>query len=79
MIKVILIKTVKFEGILNTPDDSDIGFFNECDLKCPFKIKEKTMKFPFCPEKISPQEKVSEYMKEMKLINYTRNKNLTCD
>ena len=39
------------EELLNTPDDSDIGYFVEVDLKYSDKIKEKTKNFPFCPEK----------------------------
>ena len=38
------------EEILNTPDDSDIGYFLENDLMYPDNIKEKTKNFPFCPE-----------------------------
>ena len=40
----------KLEEILNTPDDRDIGYFFEVDLKYPDKIKEKTKTFPFSPE-----------------------------
>ena len=36
---------VKVENILNTPDDSDIGYFVEVDLKYTDKIKEKTKHF----------------------------------
>ena len=46
-------KDVKLEDILNTPDDSDIGYFLEIDvvdLNSPDKIKDKTKKFPFAPE-----------------------------
>ena len=43
----------KLEEILNTPDDSDIGYFVEVDLKHPDNIKEKTKSFPFPPEKKS--------------------------
>ena len=38
---------VRLECILDTPDDIDIGFFIEVDLKCPDNIKEKTKHFPF--------------------------------
>ena len=41
---------VKLEDILNTHDDSDIGYLIEVDLKYPDNIKEKTKNFPFCPE-----------------------------
>ena len=40
----------KLEEILNTPDDSDIGYFVEVDLKYPDNIKEETKNFPFTPE-----------------------------
>ena len=42
---------VKLEDILNTPDDSDIGYFIEVDLNYPDNIKEKTKNFPFAPVK----------------------------
>ena len=32
---------VKLEDILNTPDDSEIGYFIEVDLKCSDKKKRK--------------------------------------
>ena len=38
------------DKILNTPDDNDIGYFLEVDLKYPDSIKQKTKCFPFCPE-----------------------------
>ena len=41
----------KFEEISNTPDDSDIGYFIEVDMKYPDKIKQKTKNFTHCPEK----------------------------
>ena len=44
------------EGILYTPDDSDIGYSVEVDFKYPEKIK-KLKKFPFGPEnKIIPKK-----------------------
>ena len=42
---------VTLADILNTSDDSDIGYFIEVDLKYPDNIKEKTKNFPFAPEK----------------------------
>ena len=41
---------VNLEDILNTRDDSDIGYFVEVDLKYPDNIKQKTKIFPFAPE-----------------------------
>ena len=49
------------EEILNTPDDSDICYFIEVEIKCPDNIKEKTKHFPFCLEnKIIPKEKYND-------------------
>ena len=44
-------RNVKLEEILNTSDDSDIGYFIEVDLKYPDNINYKTKKFPFASEK----------------------------
>ena len=41
----------KLVEILKSPDDSDIGYFVEVDMKYPDIITEKTKNFPFCPEK----------------------------
>ena len=68
------------EEILNTPDDADIGYFLEVNLKYPDNIKQKTKHFPFCPEnkKIDP-DKYNDYMKKIKPENYTKSKKLICD
>ena len=39
---------VKLEDIINTPDDNDIGYFVEVDLKYPDNIKTENKKFPVC-------------------------------
>ena len=58
-------KNVKLEDILNTPDDSDIRYFIEVDLKYPDNKKDKTKKIPFAPvnKKINPED-FSDYMKK---------------
>ena len=63
------------DKILNTPDDSEIGYFLEVDLKYPDNIKQKTMYFPFCPEnkKINPK-KFNKYMNKIKPESYTNSK-----
>ena len=68
------------DEILNTPDDSEIGYFLEVDLKYPDSIKEKTKCFSFCPEnkKINPK-KYNEYIKSIKTENYTKSRKLICD
>ena len=70
----------KLEEILNTPDNSDIGYFIEVDLNYPDNIKEKTKIFPFCPEnkKFNP-DKYIDYMNKIKSKNYTKSKKLICD
>ena len=68
------------EEILNTPDDKEIGYFLEVDLKDPDNIKEKTQNFPFCPEnKKNNPDKYDNYMKKIKPKNYTKFKKLISD
>ena len=58
------------EEISNTSDNSEIGFFIEVNLRYPDNIKEKTKKFPFCPQnKIIDKDKYNDYMKEIKPKN----------
>ena len=60
----------KLEETLNFPDDSNIGYIVEVDLSYPDNIKEKTKKFPFCPEnKIIPTDKYNVFMKKIKPKN----------
>ena len=59
------------EEILNTPDDSDVGYIVEVDLRYPDRIKEKTKNFPFCPEnKIIDKDKYNGYMKKKQPKSY---------
>ena len=71
---------VKLEDILNTPVDSDIGYFNEADLIYPGNIKEKTKNFPFAPvnKKINP-DIYNDYMKSIKPDTYIQTSKLICD
>ena len=71
---------VELEGILDTPDDSDIGYFIEVDLKYPDNIKEKMKHFPYAPvnNKINPDD-FSDYVKEIIPETYTQNEKLICD
>ena len=66
--------------ILNTPDESKIGYFLEVDLKYPDNIKQKTKYFPFCPEnkKIDPN-KCNDYMNSIRPENYAKSRKLVCD
>ena len=68
------------EEILNTPDDSEIGYFLEVDLNYLDDIKEKTKHFPFCSEnKKINHNKYNDYMNKIKPKNYTKSKKLICD
>ena len=71
---------VTLEDILNTPDDSNIGYFIEVNLTYPNNIKEKTKNLPFAPvnKKINP-DKFSDYMKEIKPDTFIQTKKLICD
>ena len=73
-------RDVRLEDILNTPDDSNVGYFIEVDLKYPDNLKEETKIFPFAPvsKKINP-EKFSDYMKTIITNTYTQNTKLSCD
>ena len=64
---------VELDEILNTPDDSDIGYFVEADLKFSDNIKEKTRNFPFAPvNKKNYLDSFNDYMKEIKPDTYTQ-------
>ena len=71
---------VELEDILNTPDDSDIGYFIEVDLIYPNNIKEKTKNFPFAPvnKTINP-DKFGDYMRENETDTYIQTEKLICD
>ena len=65
------------EEILNTPNDSDIGYFLDVDLKYPDIRKEKTKNF-LENKKVDP-DKYIDYMKKIKPKNYTKSKKLISD
>ena len=73
-------RDIKSEDILNTTDDTGIGYFIEVDLKYPDNIKAKTKHVPFAPvNKKSNPDYFSVYMKEIIPDTYTQNKKLKCD
>ena len=68
------------EETLNTPDDSDFGYFVGVELKYPDNKKERTKKFPFAPENnVIPKDKYNEYLKKIKPKNYTKAREVICD
>ena len=72
-------KTFELEDILNTEDDSDLGYSFEVDLKFSGEMKEE-IHFPFCPEnKVRPQDKFSDVMNEMISQTCTPRKKLFSD
>ena len=73
-------KNIILEDILNTPDDSDIGYFIEVDLKYPDNINKKTKNFTIAPVNKKPNpDNFTEYMKTIKPDTYTQTKKLICD
>ena len=57
------------DKISNTPDDKDIGYLVEVDLKYTDNRKKKTKNFPFAPEnRIIPEDKHNDYMKKIYLL-----------
>ena len=73
-------QNVEIEENLNTPDDSDIGYFVENNLIYPDNKKQKTKNFPFAPvnKKINP-DIFNEYMRENKPDTYIQTEKLICD
>ena len=72
-------RNVTLNDILNTSDDSDIGYFVEVDLKNPRNMT-KTMNFPFSLEKKKNISKIfTPYMKENKPITYKQNRTFISD
>ena len=70
-------KDICLEEILNTPDDNEIGYFLEVDLKYPDKIKGKTKNFAFAPvNKKSNHDDFSDYLKTIKPDTCTQTKKL---
>ena len=62
---------IKIGDILKFPDDSDIGYFIEVDLRYPDIKKEKTKNFPICPEnEIRNKNRYNAYMKTIQPKNY---------
>ena len=73
-------RNFNLEVIINTPVDSDIGYFVKVDLIYPDKIKKKTKYFLFAPvNKIINPDVFSNYMKENKPDTYIQTKKLICD
>ena len=69
----------KLVEILNTPDDSDNGYFLEVDSKYRDNINEKTKTFPFCAEtKVNHKDKYNDYMRKIKPKNYIKAMSLIC-
>ena len=73
-------KDICINEILNTPDESDIGYFVAVDLKYPDNIRQKTKYFPFCPEnKSTSKDDFNDYMRSIKPKNYVSHSKIVCD
>ena len=44
------IRNIKLKDVINTPDNSDIGYFIEVDLSYPHKIIEKNKNITLLPK-----------------------------
>ena len=73
-------KNGMIQKILNTPDDSEIGYFILVDLEYPPEIKLLTENFPLCAYKTKADPNLfSEYMNSVKQVNYRPSPKLMCD
>ena len=55
---------VSIDQVLETADDSDVGYIIECDLNAPQEIHELLKQFSPCPENMAPTEAMlSEYQR----------------
>ena len=70
---------VELEDLLNTPHDSDIGYFVELDINYPDNIKAKQNIFHCSSGKKTIPHDFSDYKEEIKPDTHTQNKNLICD
>ena len=66
--------------IINTPDNSDVGYFLLLDLEYPAEIKLQTENFPLCPYKTKADpDHFSDYMNSNKQSDYRPVEKLVCD
>ena len=69
---------VTLEDILNTDDNSDVGYIVEVDLHFPEEIHDKLKEYPVCPENTNVKEEwLSDYQKH--LLKELKMKNSKCD
>jgi hypothetical protein len=60
---------VTLEDILNTDDNSDVGYIVEVDLHFPAEIHDKLKEYPVCPENTNVKEEwLSDYQNNIKII-----------
>ena len=68
------------QNILNTPDNSEIGYFILVDLEYPANLKLKTEIFPLCAYKTKADPNLfSEYINSVKQDNNGPTEKLVCD
>ena len=62
---------ILFDDVINTPDDSYIGYMVEVNISLPEEIHEVSKQCVPCPENIIPKtEWCSEYQKELQLLTH---------
>ena len=58
--------TIDLEGILNTSDNNQIGYYVECDLEYPEELHDKFKEYPPCPESLTAKEEwLSDFQKDI--------------
>ena len=66
---------ILFDAVMNTSDDSDIGYMGEVDLSFPKALHELLQQFVPCPENTIPKTKwFSEYQKELQALTHDNTK-----
>lgn len=70
--------TDQVANVMNTPDDSEVGYLLEADSYCPKELHDEQSEYPFLPQRYEPKhEELSEYYHKVRSVNdpsYNKNK-----
>ena len=66
---------IKYDDVIKTPDDADVGYMLEVDISFPPEIHDLLKQFVPCPENIVPKEEwFSEYQEELQILTKANTK-----
>ena len=66
---------IKYDDVIQTPDDADVGYMLEVDISFPPEIHDLLKQFVPCPENIVPKEEwFSEYQEELQILTKANTK-----